>query len=155
MATIKLNGLAKDDLQWQLKYDTIRCTFCGKCIASCPFGSIEAGVEKRRKVISEGATPTPKVVHQTVPVIKQVVHHQKFCRGCGTCEKICPNDAIKPVRNNDNRFPIKYRGATADSFKRAGRTNLHTEGRTLDKIKVGRISQMTDPDRSFEKFFQP
>lgn len=145
MATIKLNELAKDDLHWQLQYDTIRCTFCGKCIASCPFGSIEAGIEKRRKTISEGATPTPKVVHQTVPVIKQVVHHQKFCRGCGTCEKVCPNDAIKPVRNEDDRFPVKYRGTTADSFKRAGRTNLHTEGRTLDKIKVGRISQMTDP----------
>lgn len=145
MGTMKVNQLAKDDLQWQIEYDTHRCTFCGKCIASCPFASIKASVEKRRKVISEEATPTPKVVFRTIPVIKQVIDHTKFCRGCGTCEKVCPNDAIKPVRNPDHRFPIKYRCITADSFKRAGRANLNAGERTLDKIIVGRISQMTDP----------
>ena len=80
-----------------------------------------------------------------MPVIKQVVSYHKYCRGCGVCEKVCPNRAIKPVRNPDERFSIKYRSGLADSYKRGGRSNLNTEGRTLDKIKVGRISQMTDP----------
>ncbi|MDD3594003.1 MAG: FMN-binding glutamate synthase family protein, partial [Candidatus Gastranaerophilales bacterium] len=53
--------------------------------------------------------------------------------------------AIKPVYNNSERFGTRYRSHTGESVKRGGRTNLHTEGRTLDKIKVGRISQMTDP----------
>lgn len=145
MATVKVNDLAIDDLPWQLEYKHDRCTLCGSCTASCPFGAIEAGVEKRRKVISEESTPRPKVIFQTIPVIKQVINEHKACRGCGVCEKVCPNSAIKPVRNPDNRLAIKYRTSLADSYKRGGRTNVHTEGRTLDKIKIGRISQMTDP----------
>lgn len=142
---MKVNQLAKDDLPWLIEYNPDRCTLCGKCVASCSFGAIKADIEKRRKVISEGTTPTPKVIFQTVPVIKQVVNHSDHCIGCGICEKVCPNDAIKPVRNPDNRYSIKYRAEKGDSPKRGGRSNLHTEGRTLDKIKVGRISQMTDP----------
>lgn len=145
MATMKVNQLAIDDLQWHIDYNTDRCTLCGKCVAACPFKAIEANVEKRRKIVSEDLTPDPKVIFQTVPVIKQVIHPHKACRGCGICQKVCPNDAIKPVRNPDNRFAIKYRSILADTYKRGGRANLNTEGNTLDKIKVGRISQMTDP----------
>jgi glutamate synthase (NADPH/NADH) large chain len=145
MATVKVNDLAIDDLPWQLEYKHDRCTLCGSCTASCPFGAIEAGVEKRRKVVSEESSPRPRIFFQTIPVIKQVVKINNACRGCGICEKVCPNSAIKPSRNPDNRLAIKYRTTLADSYKRGGRTNVHTEGRTLDKIKVGRISQMTDP----------
>ena len=45
----------------------------------------------------------------------------------------------------DDRYAIKHRAHYGDPLKRGGRTNLHTEGRTLDKIKVGRISQITYP----------
>ncbi len=145
MAAVKVNELNKDELFWQLEYDTHRCTFCGKCIAACPFNAIEAKVEKRRKVTSEGPTPTPKVKFETVPVIKQVVSTTNFCRGCGICEKVCPNDAIKPVRNPDEKFAMKIRANTAESHTRGGRSNLNSDERTLDKIVVGRISQMTDP----------
>jgi len=96
-------------------------------------------------VVSEELTPNPKIYFQAVPVIKQVVDIYNFCRGCGICEKVCPNDAIKPVRNQDSRFPAKYRAMVADPFKRGGRTNLEIEPRTLDRIRIGRISQMTDP----------
>lgn len=145
MAAVKVNQLTRDDLAWKIEYKHDRCTLCGHCVASCPFKAIKADVEKRRKVINEDFTPRPKIVFRTVPVIKQVVDTAHYCRGCGVCEKVCPNEAIQPVRNKDNRFPAKYRTELADSYKRGGRTNLHTEGRTLDKIKVGRISQMTDP----------
>lgn len=145
MATMRVNELAKDDLFWQIEYKHDRCTLCGRCVAACPFKAIEARVERRRKVISDDITPNPKVIFQTVPVIKQVVDEYNFCRGCGICEKVCPNDAIRPVRNPDHRFQAKYRAVTGDPFKRGGRNNLVTSARTLDKIKIGRISQMTDP----------
>lgn len=142
---MKVNKLAIDDLPWIIEYKSDRCTLCGKCVAACSFGAIKSDIEKRRKVINEEATPTPKVIFQTVPVIKQVVNHPNHCVGCGICQRVCPNDAIKPVRNQDERYALKYRSECADSPKRGGRSNLHTEGRTLDKIKIGRISQMTDP----------
>lgn len=145
MASVKVNQLTRDDLAWRIEYKHDRCTLCGQCVASCPFKAIKADVEKRRKVVSEDFTPRPKIIFQTMPVIKQVVDTANYCRGCGLCEKVCPNEAIKPTRNPDNRFALKYRGALGDSYKRGGRSNLQTEGRTLDKIKVGRISQMTDP----------
>ena len=145
MATIKVNELNKDELLWQIEYNSDRCTMCGKCVASCPFNAIKASVEKRRKVVSEDLTPSPKVKFQTVPVIKQNINIKNFCRGCGICEKVCPNEAIKPVRNPDEKFAMKVRAYTGDSYKRGGRSNLHTMPRALDKIKIGRISQMTDP----------
>ncbi|MGB9730925.1 glutamate synthase-related protein [Calditerrivibrio nitroreducens] len=145
MATMKVNELAKDDLFWQIEYKHDRCTMCGRCVAACPFKAIVAGVEKRRKVVSEDIKPNPKVYFQTVPVIKQVLDTYNFCRGCGICERVCPNDAIRPVRNPDFRFPAKYRGFEGDPFKRGGRNNLEVGDRTLDKIRIGRISQMTDP----------
>jgi len=145
MATIKINEISKDELLWQIEYNSDRCTLCGKCVAACPFNAIEASVEKRRKVISEDLTPSPKIKFQTVPVIKQNINIKNFCRGCGICEKVCPNEAIKPVRNPDEKFAMKVRAYTGDSYKRGGRSNLHTMPRALDKIKIGRISQMTDP----------
>jgi len=145
MATMNVNELAVDDLQWIIEYKSDRCTLCGKCVAACPFQAIEAGVEKRRKVMSDGSKPKPKVTFQTIPVIKQVIDIKNYCKGCGLCERVCPNSAIKPVKNPEERVAVKYRAFFGEPLKRGGRTNLHTEGRTLDKIKVGRISQMTDP----------
>lgn len=145
MATMRVNAIARDDLQWRIVYKHDRCTMCGRCLASCPFGSITAGVEKRRKVISDHLTPQPKVLFQSVPVIRQVINHQDACRGCGICEKVCPNEAIAPMLNPHGRLAIKYRSATADGYKRGGRSNLNPTGSTLDKIVIGRISQMTDP----------
>jgi glutamate synthase (NADPH) large chain len=145
MATVKINQIAIDDLPWQIEYNADRCTLCGKCVAACAFKAIEAGVEKRRKVVSEDLTPNPKVIFQTVPVIKQVINQKNFCRGCAICERVCPNNAIKAVRNNDERYAIRHRATFGDPLKRGGRSNFHVEGRTLDKIKIGRISQMTDP----------
>lgn len=145
MAPVKANDIAKDDLMWQIEYNKDRCTLCGKCVAACTFGAIKASVEKRKKVYSEGPVPTPKVKTIAEPVIKQIIKTKQNCVGCGICKRVCPNEAIKPVYNEFNRINVKYRAENADSPKRGGRTNLHTEGRTLDKIKIGRISQMTDP----------
>ena len=61
------------------------------------------------------------------------------------CSRVCPSGAIKAVRNLNDRYSVRYKAAKGESLKKGGRSNLNTEGRTLDKIKIGRISQMTDP----------
>lgn len=145
MAAVETTSINKEDVMWQIEYDPNKCTLCGRCVAVCTFGAIKADIEKRRKVLSEGNLPTPDVKQTSIPVIKQVITKSKNCVGCTMCTKVCPNGAIKAVYNDRNKMNVKYRALNAESPKRGGRTNLHTEGRTLDKIKVGRISQMTDP----------
>jgi glutamate synthase (NADPH/NADH) large chain len=145
METVKIQDITPNDLPWKLRYDASRCTLCGSCVAACSFRAIEPKIERRRMVFSEGDLPDPRARFSAVPVIQQVNSLKNYCRGCGICEKVCPNDAIAPVRNPDTRHPIVTRCSAGDSIKRGGRKNLTGSTRTLDQIRVGRISQMTDP----------
>ncbi len=145
METMTIHDTTANDLPWKIRYDASRCTLCGSCVAACSFRAIESKVERRRMVFSEGDFPEPRQRFSAVPVIKQVNSFQNYCRGCGICEKVCPNDAIAPERNPDTRHPIITRCMAGESLKRGGRRNLGTPTRTLDQIRVGRISQMTDP----------
>lgn len=141
MAAVKINELHKSDLPWIVEYDESKCIQCGKCTAVCSFNAISPAVEFRK--LSNSITQKGK--KEKVLVIKQNVSLENYCRGCGMCTNVCPNGAIKLIRNKDDKYSVAYRANKADSFKKGGRSNLNTEGRTLDKIKVGRISQMTDP----------
>ncbi|RME36502.1 MAG: 4Fe-4S dicluster domain-containing protein [Deltaproteobacteria bacterium] len=145
METMKVQNITPNDLPWKIRYDASRCTLCGSCVSACSFRAIECKVERRRLVFSETEIPEPKARFTAVPVIRQVRSVKNYCRGCGICEKVCPNDAIRPERNPDTRHPIVMRCLAGDSIKRGGRKNLESSQRTLDKIRVGRISQMTDP----------
>ena len=142
MEAIKTQDIAVNDLMWKIEHDPSRCTMCGSCIASCTFKAIKADVQRKSMTVSTENLPEP--VHQqiAIPVIKQIASIENACRGCGMCEKVCPNNAIRPVRNPDNRRNLLSRDN--GPIKRGGRTNLNSQ-RTLDKIIVGRISQMTDP----------
>ena len=142
MQAVKTQDVGVNDLTWKIEYHAERCTMCGSCVASCSFKAIKADVQSQSITVSEKSQPEP--VHKFIarPVIKQVASLTNFCRGCGMCEKVCPNNAIKPVRNPDNRKALLSRDA--GPIKRGGRTNLNAQ-RTLDNIIVGRISQMTDP----------
>ncbi len=150
MATISINELHQDDLPWIIEYDESKCIQCGKCTAVCSFGAIKPVIEKRRKISGSFQKPS----FEKILVIKQNVSFENHCRGCGMCSRVCPNGAIKAIRNVNDRYSVRYRAAKADSLKKGGRSNLNTEGRTLDKIKIGRISQMTDPslDAARHKF---
>lgn len=144
---MNVNKISKDDLPWIIEYDSEKCMLCGHCVAVCSFNAIKIDVQKRKKVkaISNEEGFSIDSDQKAIPVIKQNIDNHDYCRGCGICAKVCPNGAIKVIRNQTEIFGTRYRSKTGESVKRGGRTNLHTEGRTLDKIKVGRISQMTDP----------
>ena len=142
MEAVRTQDVGVNDLPWKIEYDRDRCTMCGSCVASCSFQAIKASVERKSITRSEGREPKPLHEHSAIPVIKQVASLTDFCRGCGMCEKVCPNNAIRPVRNPDTRKSLLSRDN--GPIKRGGRTNL-SAGRTLDHIIVGRISQMTDP----------
>jgi glutamate synthase (NADPH/NADH) large chain len=145
METMRVQSVTPNDMPWKIKYDASRCTLCGSCVSACSFRAIECKVERRRMVFSEGEMPDPQQRFSAVPVIRQVKDVQHYCRGCGICEKVCPNDALAPQRNQDTRHPIITRCLGGDSIKRGGRKNLESSVRTLDKMRIGRISQMTDP----------
>jgi heterodisulfide reductase subunit A len=48
------------------------CSFCGLCVASCPYGARVLDREER---------------------VARVIDH--LCRGCGTCAAVCPNGASR------------------------------------------------------------
>jgi len=145
METMKVQSVTPNDMPWKIRYDASRCTLCGSCVSACSFRAIECKVERRRMVFSESELPEPKQRFSAVPVIRQVKSIKHYCRGCGICEKVCPNEAIRPERNIDTRHPILIRCLHGEAIKRGGRKNLEAVMRTLDKIRVARISQMTDP----------
>ena len=142
METIKTQDVGVNDLNWKIEYKQELCTMCGSCVASCTFGAIKPEMSRRSITLSTGKQPEPVHRHSAVPVIKQQAKLSNACVGCGMCEKVCPNGAIRPVRNEDTRKTLLSRDG--GPIKRGGRTNLNAQ-RTLDHIVVGRISQMTDP----------
>lgn len=103
MEAVRTQDISVNDLNWKIEYDMNRCTMCGSCLATCTFHAIEADVLRIDKTTSDSAFPEPKHTHKAVPVIKQIKTLANACVGCGMCEKVCPNGAIRPVRNVDTR----------------------------------------------------
>lgn len=148
MEAVRTQDIGRNDLRWKIEYDEASCTLCGSCVAACTFDAIEVNVRRHSLPLSDGPFPAPRQEHRPRPVIRQRAEFARACVGCGMCEKVCPNGAIRPVRNPDNRFALLARAG--GPLKRGGRTNLNTQ-RTLDAIVVGRISQMTDPALDSER----
>lgn len=148
MEAVKTQDISVQDLKWRIEYDASRCTMCGSCVASCTKNAIEVCVARRSVTVSNAHQPEPVKERKAVPIIKQKASIVNACVGCGMCAKVCPNNAIRPVRNPDNRVNLLARDH--GPIKRGGRTNLNAQ-RTLDSIIVGRISQMTDPALDSER----
>jgi len=120
-----------------------RCKRCGRCTAVCPVKAIEPTVKVMRVVRSEGPVPTPAASRQVVQMVEQVKDMERHCVGCGTCTLVCPNEAIEPELNPQNKL-LHYKNKGGDGYKRGGRRNDPSES-TLDKLKFTRISMLTDP----------
>ncbi len=148
MEAVNTQDISVNDLPWKIEYKPDQCTLCGSCVAACTFAAIHVDVQRRDVPQSLGTCPEPQAQHLARPVIVQTADLAHSCCGCGMCEKICPNQAIRPVRNPDNRATLLKRHT--GPIKRGGRTNLNSQ-RTLDSIIVGRISQMTDPALDSER----
>ena len=63
--------------------DIKRCIGCGKCIATCPFGAIEA--------VDFRGQPKAQVI-------------ETVCQGCGICTATCPQGAIQLQHFTDNQI---------------------------------------------------
>ena len=83
--TVNINSISKDDLPWIIEYESDKCRLCGRCIAACSFGAIKAAVQKRKKVqaVSDENGFQIDENQKAIPVIRQVIDAEHFCRGCG------------------------------------------------------------------------
>jgi len=131
------------DFPWQIEWNSETCIHCGSCIATCTFGSLRPQLQKAGHALSVGNLPKPVDSTKVIMAIKPVNDPKNYCRGCSMCEKVCPTNSIRPVANEHHRFPLVARRG-GSPIKRGGRGHGNPK-RVLDYIKVGRISQMTDP----------
>lgn len=135
--------LSLKEFPYIVRWSDHRCTRCGRCTAVCPVKAIEPTVRVRRTVYSEGPVPTPESVRKINQVVEQVTDVERHCTGCGTCTLVCPNDAIEPEFNPQNKF-LHYKNKGGEGYKRGGRRNDPGVS-TLDRLKFTRISMLTDP----------
>ena len=131
------------DLPWKIAWNPETCIRCGSCVSTCTFGAIQSELQKQGQTLSAGPIPKPVDASQIILAIKQVSDTKHYCRGCSMCAKVCPTNSIHPIENEHHRFPLVARQG-ASPIKRGGRGH-HMPLRVLDYVKVGRISQMTDP----------
>jgi glutamate synthase (NADPH/NADH) large chain len=149
---ISPSTLSVKDLLWQIHWDRDRCTLCGRCTAVCPVHAIEMGVHRKRVVdipAITGLNPSPSTsnVYQIYHGIRQKTDPAYGCVGCASCNLVCPNDCIMPVRSDEAdklRFHVNRGGQPR---RRGGRRNAAdgAAGGVLDRIKFVRISMLTDP----------
>jgi glutamate synthase (NADPH/NADH) large chain len=131
------------DQPWKIKWNPETCIRCGACVATCTFGALYPRLQRRGQTVSAGTVPVPLDTTEVILAVRQSNDPAHACRGCGMCEKVCPTGSIRPVANAHSRFALIARQG-GSPIKRGGRAHL-IPGRILDSIKVGRISQMTDP----------
>jgi glutamate synthase (NADPH/NADH) large chain len=136
--------LSLNDLPYIVRWRDDRCTRCGQCTAVCPIKAIEPTVKVKRTVTSEGPVPTPTAERKIVHVIEQVTRDiNRACTGCGACSLVCPNEAIEPEYNPQNKF-LLFKNRGGEGYRRGGRRNDPSVS-TLDRLKFTRISMLTDP----------
>lgn len=138
------SSLAAGDFPWIIEHREDRCTLCGRCTAVCPVNAIKLTYMRQRMPKLVLSSSERGSSFRTFVGIRQRTEVANRCIGCGTCEKVCPNQAIKPQPNavSDRHRFINTQGGEA--AKRGGRKNEPGPS-LLDKISFNRISMLTDP----------
>lgn len=135
--------LSLREFPYIIRWRDDRCKRCGRCTAVCPVKAIEPAVKILRSVVSEGPVPEPSAAKRVTYMVEQVKDINRYCTGCGSCTLVCPNEAIEPELNPQNKF-LHFKNKGGDAYKRGGRRNDPSIS-TLDKLKFTRISMLTDP----------
>ncbi len=135
--------LSLREFPYIIRWRDDRCKRCGRCTAVCPVKAIEPAVKILRSVTSEGPVPEPSAAKKVTYMVEQVKDINRYCTGCGSCTLVCPNEAIEPELNPQNKF-LHFKNKGGDAYKRGGRRNDPSIS-TLDKLKFTRISMLTDP----------
>ncbi|MGE4297341.1 MAG: glutamate synthase-related protein [Desulfovibrionaceae bacterium] len=146
--TIAPSTLSIKDLPWQIDWKRDACTLCGSCTSVCPVSAIELGVHRKRELRNlpgglKGAEK-PSNSYSVYHGIRQRADAAYACIGCGMCNMVCPNNAIKPMRATEPTSTLEFqRNRGGQPRTRGGRRNdTHS---LLDQIKFIRISMLTDP----------
>ena len=135
--------LSLREFPYIIRWRDDRCKRCGRCTAVCPVKAIEPTVKILRTIASEGPVPEPSAAKKVTFMVEQVKDINRYCTGCGTCTLVCPNEAIEPELNPQNKF-LHFKNKGGDAYKRGGRRNDPSVS-TLDRLKFTRISMLTDP----------
>lgn len=136
-------SLSPNDLPWIIHHREERCTLCGKCAAVCPVNTLKLTYMRKRmpKIVLSSSERGSSF--QTFVGIRQRTDVGRRCIGCGSCAMVCPNEAIAPVFNENDRYRF-LATAGGDAPKRGGRRNVPGAS-LLDRIIFNRISMLTDP----------
>ena len=144
MGKISPSTLSTTDLPWQIVWSKEKCTLCGRCTAVCPVRAIEPAVFRMRTLqVSMGLTEKPSGLFSIYHGIRQRTEPAFSCIGCGMCDMVCPNQAIRPVHNGEQDKLKFHINAGGQPRRRGGRRNDPRS--LLDEIKFTRISMLTDP----------
>jgi glutamate synthase (NADPH/NADH) large chain len=142
VGTITPSTLSRTDLPWQIDWSADRCTLCGRCTAVCPVRAIELGVHRKRVVqVGVGLAEKPGNVFSVYHGVRQKTDPAHACIGCGMCDLVCPNGAIRPVRGGEPDKLRFHNNAGGVPRRRGGRRNDPRS--LLDEIKFIRISMRT------------
>lgn len=132
------------DLPWIIEHREDRCTLCGQCTAVCPKGAISLAYKRQRMPKLDVMSKKRGSDYRTFTGIRQNITMANACIGCGMCSMVCPNEAIKPVPNDNEIRTAFMQNQKGEPNKRGGRRNVSGPN-LLDKINFTRISMLTDP----------
>ncbi|MBI9110705.1 glutamate synthase-related protein [Maridesulfovibrio ferrireducens] len=136
--------LGVKDLPWQIEWDKDLCTQCGRCTSVCPVNAIELGVFRKRDIKTPIGLKTKATNEYSVFYgIRQRTDPAYGCIGCSMCNMVCPNNAIRPNRDEGSTTLKFHSDRGGNPRTRGGRRNSGES--LLDQIKFMRISMLTDP----------
>ena len=142
--TIAPSSLTYIDFPWIIEHREDRCTLCGNCTSVCPKEAIHLTYRRQRMPKLDVLGKRRGNEYRTFTGIRQETTMANACIGCGMCAMVCPNEAITPVPNTNERRHHFFHSLKGDSYKRGGRRNAEGQN-LLDRILFDRISMLTDP----------